>query len=381
MLQSITVVVFFYFLAAVVPSASAVTPHFDSRADFQKHLQMLNEQAPDPCVSSSAIPVSTDSEDHESRLFDDAANLVEGALIQASAGSGSPRDRAAATLDELRDMSATVNADWPKENRFRYRILEAGPLLVVQMSVRTYDAFRAFAMTGSPGADKRWGQVGTDGKTVLERYSGVSLTLHPLYSGTAGRVRFLAEFGISGCAGSYGIEYDAWEWNPRESSSLDQIISQSGSLGLDDVVPGFEQIGKLDTEGRKITLPYCWFSAIDTWDNPSLCAVDTYDLSDPRVRFQSRQVNRPDLLPIAKVIEFAQRHDYPAVRAYSDSDATAQKLVREIPPLVFGETELKVTHFGKHRERVRLGDDDDPVYQFDVAERRAGWVVTGFSAP
>jgi len=39
-------------------------------------------------------------------------------------------------------------------------------------------------------------------------------------------------------------------------------------------VHGFAQIGEFRAEGSSINLPYCWFSPIDTWDNPSLCAID-----------------------------------------------------------------------------------------------------------
>ena len=89
--------------------------------------------------------------------------------------------------------------------------------------------------------------------------------------------------------------------------------AEFGSFGLDDKVPGFPQIGKLQTDGPLIIPPYCWFSSIDTWDNPSLCAVDTYDLSRDSVRFRSRTYNRPDLVPIAKAIEYAQQRGYRAV--------------------------------------------------------------------
>lgn len=38
-------------------------------------------------------------------------------------------------------------------------------------------------------------------------------------------------------------------------------------------------MGDLKTNGSAIMLPYCWSSPIDTWDNPSLCAADSYDIS------------------------------------------------------------------------------------------------------
>src|ERR1017187_3212938 len=90
--------------------------------------------------------------------------------------------------------------------------------------------------------------------------------------------------------------------NPEGNGDLELIIKQAGALGLDDKVPGFAQIGEFRTVGSSITLPYCWFSPIDTWDNPSLCAVDSYDLSGDRVRFRSHTYNRPDLVPVAKAL-------------------------------------------------------------------------------
>ena len=92
--------------------------------------------------------------------------------------------------------------------------------------------------------------------------------------GPSGKARFLAKFGHVGCAGSTGVAYDAREWNPGRFGGLARIIKQSGAFGLEDKVPGFPQIGELKTDGVRVTLLYCWFSPIDTWDNPILCPVD-----------------------------------------------------------------------------------------------------------
>jgi hypothetical protein len=133
-------------------------------------------------------------------------------------------------------------------------------------------------------------------------------------------------------------------------------------------------IGKLRTEGPRITLPYCWFSRIDTWDNPSLCALDTYDLTGEDVKFRSRVYNRPDLVPIAKAIEYAEQRDYPAVLAYCTSPQIARKLVRELPPYSFAE-DLHVTRTGEGKERVKLA------YGSFVVEKHAGrWLVVAFKA-
>lgn len=202
------------------------------------------------------------------------------------------------------------------------------------------------------------------------------LDLYPLHRGPSENARFLARFGLSGCAGSTGVVYEAREWDPKGFGDLKQIIKQAGAFGLDDNVSGFPQIGELRTEGLAITLPYCWFSPIDTWDNPSLCAVDTYDLSGDDVRFRSHAYNRPDLLPIAKALAYAEQRDFPAVLGYCASSQVARKLVRNVPPFVFAE-ELRVSRIGKGKEHVELGYE--PTYGFDVEQSVDGWRVVAFS--
>lgn len=199
---------------------------------------------------------------------------------------------------------------------------------------------------------------------------------NPLHRGPSGNARFLAKFISGGCAGSIGVEYDAHEWNPKGTGDCEQIIKQGGAFGLDDKVPGFAQIGKLRAEGSLITLPYCWFSPIDTWDNPSLCAVDTYDISGDNVRFRARVYNRPDLLPIAKTIEYAEQRDYPAVLGYCASGQVALRLVRNVPPFIFAD-DLRVTPNGTGKEHVELGYE--PTYRFDVEKRAGRWLVVAFS--
>jgi hypothetical protein len=144
---------------------------------------------------------------------------------------------------------------------------------------------------------------------------------------------------------------------------------------LDDEVAGFPQIGKLRTTGATITLPWCWFSPIDTWDNPSLCAEDTWDVSGNAIVFRSRRWNRPDLLPIAKALDYASHQDYPAVRAYCANSSVARKLLGYAPDEV-GGTELKVVRTGQGRERIST--DDDPESFYDVVQQGGRWLVSGF---
>ena len=152
---------------------------------------------------------------------------------------------------------------------------------------------------------------------------------------------------------------------------LTKIIKQDGASGLDEEPKEFAETGELRTKGSLITLPYCWFSAIDTWDNPSLCAVDTFDLSGDNVRFRSRLYNRPDLVPIAKSIEYAEKRDYPAARAYCASAKVAHRLVHGSPP--HADAMLQTKRTGKGKERIEMGDGF-----FDVEKRAGRWLVVAF---
>jgi hypothetical protein len=175
------------------------------------------------------------------------------------------------------------------------------------------------------------------------------------------------------------------EWDAKNSNYLEKILQQDGAAGLTNEALGtkvspkhpFPPIGELKTDGVIVTLPYCWFSALDTWDNPSMCAVDTYDFSGDAIRFVSEQYNRPDLLPIAKAIEYAEKHDYPAVLAYCGSAAVARTMVRELANGYQFEYPLEVKRIGPGRERVRLADSGDR--GFVVEQRGDRWVVASFS--
>ena len=181
--------------------------------------------------------------------------------------------------------------------------------------------------------------------------------------------------------------YYAYELTPEDRGDLAEFIKLEGAVSQEGPIGGnryaesdlarfFPTIGKLQTAGPTISLPFCWFSQIDTWDNPSLCAVDSYDLSQDRVRFVGRVINRPDLVPIAKAIDYAQARDYPAVLAYCSSAEVAQAIVNRIPTVVYAGPEVNVTAVSAHRERVELGDG--PVYKFEVDNSDGQWKVLTF---
>jgi hypothetical protein len=350
----------------------------ESPPDFRQLLQKLAEFSPDPCGPPHGKEENWHSTEVESHLFERAANIITQALNATVANPGLPRDHAAEALKKLERMSAEINAAWPEENRFHFQILDLQPALVVKMSIRVHERFVVLAVpeedAGKP--NQSWGQVGSDEDATEHDVPRSEFALYPLHRGPSGNARFLARYIYSGCAGSIGIAYDAREWHPKGMGDLEEIIKQDGSLGPDNKVPEFPQVGKLQTEGSLIALPYCWFSAIDTWDNPSLCAVDTYDLSGDEVRFRSRAFNRPDLVPIAKAIEYAEKRDYPAVLGYCASDDIARTIVRDIQPDFFAD-DLSVTRTGDIKERVELGDP--PAYRFEVEKRAGRWVVVAFS--
>jgi hypothetical protein len=244
------------------------------------------------------------------------------------------------------------------------------------MTIRTDARYFVLAVPdeGVSGKGKQpWQEVGSD-DVSLEDPARALIDLYALQRGSSGNARYLAKIDYFGCAGSIGVVYDVREWNPAGLGQLRQIIKQDGAFGLDDKVPGFPQIGRLRTEGSRITLPYCWFSPIDTWDNPSLCSVDTYDISGHNVRFRSRIYNRPDLLPIAKALAYAEQRDYRAVLGYCASSQLAHLLVREVRSHVFAD-DVRVTRTGDGKERVELGDG---TYRFDVERQSGRWVVADF---
>ncbi|MGA2905666.1 MAG: hypothetical protein ABSD98_17720 [Candidatus Korobacteraceae bacterium] len=370
-LRSSTGVVLILLLSVCAFAQRAVSPQ-----DFRQLLQKLTEFSPDPCGPPYEEEKNWHSATVEAPIFERAADAVIKELNSTAGTTGSPRERAVTALDKLEQISAEVNGAWPKENRLHFQILDLPPALVVKLTVRTHARFFVFGIpeesSGKP--NRLWRQVGTDEQFLENDVPQLPLDVYPLHRGPSGNARFLAKFIRSGCAGSIGVDYDAREWNPKGDGDLEQVIKLSGAFGLDAKVPGFPQIGKLQTDGATITLPHCWFSAIDTWDNPSLCAVDTYDLSRDDVRFSSRGYNRPDLLPVARAIEYAKQRDYGAVLGYCASSGIAFRLVRDIPPFVFAD-DLRVTRTASGKERVELGD----AYRFDVEKRGDRWLVVAFS--
>ena len=359
----------------------AQAPQSMPPSDFHQLLQEMAQLSPNPCGPSHGKQEDWHSEDLELRLFSQAADVVVHSLNAGPGPSSSPEQRASAALNELEQVSSKTNATWPEENRFHFQLLDLSPALVVKMNIRAQETFFVFGVpeedSGKP--NHAWHNVGSEEISSALDAPTSRLNLFPLHRGPSRNARFLAKVVYGGCGGGGGVAYEALEWNPKGTGALEPLIEQDGSFGLDEKVPEFEPIGKLQTEGPLITLPYCWFSAIDTWDNPSLCAVDTYDVEGDEVRFRSRAYNRPDLVPVAKAIEYAEKRDYPAVLGYCTSEDVARALVREIPPGVEAD-DLGDSNQQRKRAsrawrsasvRIRSGEATGPLGRGEIQHRVA----------
>ncbi|HXS97566.1 MAG TPA: hypothetical protein VN736_23365 [Candidatus Limnocylindrales bacterium] len=338
--------------------------------DFPQLLTRIAAYSPDPCLEDLDAPVNL-----EANILSQAAELVTQRLNTESESSN-PQTLATTALKTLELQSSVTNLAWPEEARFRFEVLEVPPILVVKLGIRTQETvFVLFRQPPSRGKRSAW-----EYSSIYSQMDHAFRTLAdvvPLHRGPSGRARFLVTVNTFGCAGSFSIAYHAREFAPKRARNLLEIIDAGGARGLDDKVPGFEQIGEPRTEGAIVELPYCWFSPIDTWDNPSLCAVDRYDLSRDDVQFVSRTYNRPDLVPVAKAIEYAEARDDRALMGYCASPGLAQQLVRDLPLHIFAD-EVRVTELASGRELVELGLET--TYRFTVERRNGVWLLVSFSS-
>jgi hypothetical protein len=377
MRRYLTVVLPLLLLASAMSAQEAHPQNPSPREQFRQSLQTLANDSPDPCDPPSDFSLN---DERERKLFSSAADVIAAGL-NAPSETRSPHDRIASLLKTLEKDSAEINSSWPDDKRFHSDLLDVTPMFAVTMSVRTHLSFFAFAFAPDWGDREKnlWREIGSANDFADYDYLPTAMTLYPLHRGPSGNARFLAELEFEGCAGNtYGIVYDGREWDAKSGFDLDQIIKQEGGFGLDQT-PGkpsakdpFPSVAKLQIKGPRITIPYCWWSGIDTWDNPSMCAADTYDLSPDDVRFVSRKVNRPDLLPIAKALEYAEKHDYPAVLAYCASPRIARELVDRAMPTNFSE-DVRVVRLAPGKERVYLNFDN---HGFEVERRGTRWLVT-----
>ena len=347
---------------------------------------MIASDPPDICVGGY---IEGPKARAESTLFGLANDIVAAKLNATPAGPKPPAERATEALKSLERMSEKINAAWPTENRFHFQVLDISPVIVIGVSFRARARFFVVGIHEDPkwNPKRLWVNVGNDEESLDPTRIGnrFLIDLYPLHRGPSGNARFLSKFVYDPCAGLIqSVSYDAYEWDPGNSGSLEQIVKQQGDFGQEESAgyppspdDPFAPIGRFHADGPLITLPYGWRSPIDDDDNPNMCVVDTYDLSGDQIRFQSREYNRPDLLPIAKAIEYAEKRDYSAVLGYCSSEDIARRMVRDIPYFVFFGGELQVTRKGEGKEHVEMGFPN--TYHFDLEKRDDRWLIVAFS--
>jgi len=351
--------------SAAVAGAEPQTPQ-----DFLRQMAAL---APDNCSAVPAPPPTVDADHSEELLFESVEALLADRLNRPTLAHPSEAEaRAKSALREVEQSSAEINKSWPEENRFHFEVLALHPAILVRMSYRDAEKVVLFGSFHrdeyAVDAGTKWHEVGFEDPS--SRASGIDLFL--LHRGPSGRGRLLARAWYSGCAGSIGEAYYGYEWSPEAGDFPEQIIKIEGAESLDSA--DSKSVGKLSTTGTRIQLPYCFFSTIDTWDNPTLCAADSFDLSGDAPRFTGRTYNSPDLVVLNKAIQYAQAHDYIALRGYCASDAVAKRLIRGIPPFLFPD-ELRKIKLGPQGEKVVL---QDPSVSFNLVERRGQWLLENF---
>lgn len=390
-LQLTIFVVGFLLVAGIWSQTQAQQPS-DRTASFDELLSKMSSGPGNACDGRG-----DDFSRLEYYLFQQADEAVlqslneTGSRDSASSPASGPKDRAIKALTSLERSSAEINKEWQEENRFHYEVLDIRPGLVVQMTYRNRATFTVFGIPQFSNDQKpntAWRSIYAADDRRFEPRSGYDwVDLFPLRRGPSKRARFLAKFGDAGCGSGVGVSYYAYEWNPEDFGNIAEIIKLEGAASQEDPLDkaqlptkdpssSFPPIGKLQTTGTLITLPYCWFSQLDTWDNPSLCAVDSYDISRDHVHFIRRETNRPDLVPVAKAIEYGQAHDYPALVAYCASPEVARKILRDVPPHVYAGPGLKISRISREKEKVEIGDDD--VFDFEVERRSDRWLVVAF---
>lgn len=336
-------------------------------------LRQLASLAPDDC-SAPYDSVPTFDVDHtEELLFESIENHVVDRLNKPTlAGASEAESRARSALREVEQWSSEINKKWPSDDRFHFEVLPLHPAIVVRMDYRGHAKVALFGIfhRGEYAIDAgiKWHNVGFVDPS--NRASGIDI--FPLHRGPSGRARFLARVISSGCAGSIGEAYYGYEWSPELGDGEDQIIKIEGAEGLDDTAS--QQVGRLRISGNTIQLPYCFFSAVDTWDNPTLCAADSFDVSGDVPRFIRRVYNSPDLVVVNNAIHHAQARDYAALRGYCATEAVARKLVREVPPFLFPD-DLKKVKVSPTHETVVF--EEGPVH-FNLIKRRGEWLLESF---
>jgi hypothetical protein len=280
----------------------------------------------------------------------------------------------------MRALSERINKAWPPKRRFHYELLDIDPAFVVTYHIRSRSTWSAFGVAAeaswpNKGSNAKWAQVGEDEFRWQQVDSDQEMEVHPLERGPSRQARFLAKSSHISCGdGITGLDYSAWEWNPASIGSLEQLIGRKGAASRGDY-PEYGPVGPLETNGSKIGLPYCEWSAVDLDVDALLCSIDTYDISGDAVRFLGTRTNRPDLETVAKAIQYADDRDYRAVLAFSASPTVARRLVALMPPSITANINggIYPPLRGNH-ETIDIGG-----LHFALEKRNGLWIVLRFT--
>src|ERR1700723_3676158 len=145
----------------------------------------------------------------EFKVRDAARAAIVRRLNDPTLATETPQARAQFAVKELKEISARVNASWPSERRLGFQILDLPPALIVEWSVRFQAGYIAFEIPIHDNPKKQWQEVGEDDQSPWNAPAWSDFTLYSVHRGPSGHARFLAVSHSGGCAGSYGIQYDA----------------------------------------------------------------------------------------------------------------------------------------------------------------------------
>jgi hypothetical protein len=331
---------------------------------------------PEPDTDFNTSP-SKDVHTTENALIQDAENLVLQALNRGQSVQG--QSPVLSTLGKLKEISDKNLKQWPTDSRFRYKVLDLAPLVVIKFGIRDRETFRAYGIPSrvDRATNARWLRVGSD--PVQPRSCVNSSDIFPLQRGPSGKPRFLAKYEHIDCGSGHGVEYAAFEWDAKQTfyyENVQMVMHRERVWPREDVDPS---IWNFKTNGAVITIPYCWHSAVDSWAAAHLCSVDSYDVSGDTLRFVGTKTNYPDLETVALVAKHGQARDEVAVRGYCADDKVAMALVQIMPAShIFAVEGLKTTPTGVGKENVALSTNDFTL-SFDLVKAQERWVVSRFT--
>ncbi len=356
----------------------------DPMPTFRAALEKFRDAASDTCAGPGN---AFEAGNNERGIFGPARNVV----LTGMNASSNPEKDIAPILQTLVDASKDINAAWPDESRFHYKLFRFPSLFVVQISFRDKEQFFALGKPAKPQYGKAWINAG---ESIFEdQPRGQHVEITPLKSAADGKPRFLTTLTWDGCAGNtIGVKYEVYEWNVGEGTALDTLLSQHGVLNLVDYEEvtetdssgkpsgkaRFSSVGKLTVSDSRLSLPYCEFSSVDWWDYATLCYLDTYDLSPNGIRYVSTQINRPDFNTVAKVTEYAHRHDIQALAGYTTTETLARQLVTAMSAdTMRADMGYAVKHVSSSKE-ILFPAEEGSGASFTLEKINDRWLVDGF---